>query len=390
MKRDRYNLFIGTWVDTQSNPFMQSQVLRVREQTGLLVDGSGRIVAIETPNHLRNKADEVIDLGDAWLLPGFVDAHIHFPQVFATAYHAGPLLEWLEKNVFPRETKLADPAFAEQAAGMFVHQMVRQGTTCAAIYGSQFVPANRALSQALDQFGMRAFWGPTLMDRGAPEVLCHSVSVWQDQLNDLASFLAGHPKQLPSLIPRFVLSCSPELTELISEWAKSHPDWLIQTHINENVGEIEAVRAEFPKQTYAEVYQNQGLLGPRTLLAHSIHATDREWAVLRETQSRVVHCPCSNGFLGSGLFPLHKALAAQVNVCVGTDIGAGTSFSMARELTDLYKIQALQQFLLKGEQLLFLATQAGADALGLGSERGSFDVGKQADFSVWDPRQIPT
>lgn len=382
------HLFIGHLVDCAADPFREQAALRVRRRRGLLVGEGGGILAVGDPVGLRSRAAKVTDLGQSWLLPGFVDAHIHFPQVFAGHVPCGQLLEWLNGTVFPREARLAEAAHAEEAAAVFCRELVTQGTTCAAIYGSQFPQAGVALMGALEKCRLRACWGPTLMDLG-PHPLLRSISQWDADLMGLERLLAGKNKQNASLVPRFLLSCSDGLLELVGHWAKRHPEWLIQTHANENAAEIAAVRARFPARSYLAQIAHCGLLSPRTLLAHNIHLDQADLDLLASAGCTTVHCPSSNLFLGSGLFSLTGHLHRRLPTCLGSDMGAGTSFSMAAEAADCHKVQALQGLHLNAGQLLYLITRAGAAALGLERERGCFEQGMVADFTVWNGDNDP-
>jgi guanine deaminase len=381
-------LFIGHLVDCAADPFVNPSALRVRRRGGLLVGACGTIMAIGDPVVLRSRAAKVTDLGQSWLLPGFVDGHVHFPQVFASHVPCGQLLEWLNGTVFPREARLADQSHAQEAAAVFCRELVTQGTTCAAIYGSQFPQAGVALLNALESSRLRACWGPTLMDLG-PASLCRSIAQWDGDLGGLERLLAGKSKQNPSLVPRFLLSCSDGLLELVSHWAKRHPEWLIQTHVNENSAEIAAVRERFPARSYLAQIAHCGLLSRGSLLAHNIHLSPADLDLLASAGCTTVHCPSSNLFLGSGLFSLVNHLQRGIATCLGSDMGAGSSFSMAMEAADCQKVQALQGLHLSAVQLLFLITTAGATALGLERERGCFEKGMVADFTVWHGADDP-
>lgn len=379
-------LHLGTLAHVTANPFEAGgQGLEIREGGGLLIDEQGRIQALGEGRELRNTHPDarIVDHGDAWLLPGFIDGHIHFPQLYTTAAYGKDLLDWLERSIFPAEQRLRDPLKAGQAADAFVTRLLAHGTTTAMVFGSQFHHANIALFDAAKEHGLRLFNGATLMDRFGPESLLTNGQKAYDEAKACMAHIAEEPLLGYAVTPRFALSCSTELMEVCGALLQEEPNAYLQTHINESRREIETVAHHFPEaKHYLEVYERAGLLHPRSVLAHNIHPEDDELALLAERGCSVCHCPDSNLFLGSGLFPLQRHLAHRVPVFLGSDVGAGTSFSIAGQLRGVYQIQQLQSVSLGPGELLYLATLAGAMALHRESETGNFAVGKSADLVV--------
>jgi guanine deaminase len=385
-------LYLGKLAHLRDDPFKFEKALEIIERGALLVSDEGRILAAGEQAEIKAQSDDarVVDFGDAWLLPGLVDGHCHFPQHYATASHGKDLLDWLQRSVFPAEMRYADARYASDAAISFVQRLLACGTTTATAFGSQFIDANMALFSAARNSGLRLIAGMTMMDRGAPETLLQSPADAGNQADALIAHIRGEPLLHYAVTPRFPLSCSHEMLELCDDLLRRHSDAYLQTHINESQGEIAAVRAGFTDAAdYLAIYERYGLVGPRSLMAHDIHVSDDQLARLGGSGCAVCHCPTSNLYLGSGLFPLRRHLAFGIPVAVGTDIGAGTRHSLWQELSEVYKVQQLQDFGLDAARLLYLGTLGGARALRLGDETGNFETGKSADFWVLDDSENP-
>jgi guanine deaminase len=380
-------IHIGTIAHLRSDPFAEENALEIIGRGALAIDSSGRIASAGECTMVLGTfpESEIVEHGNAWLIPGLIDAHLHFPQFYATAGFGTGLLDWLENTVYPAEARFADESFAKTAAEQFIERLLACGTTTAMVFGSQFYEANAALFEAAGRSCMHLIAGMTLMDRNAPAPLLATVNQSADATEKLMALCRQAPRLHYAITPRFALSCSPELLELCGSLLKQHSDSYVQTHINETRQEVAAVRAAFPKNRhYLDVYDSFGLLTERTVLAHSIYTTEAELDRMAEMSCAVCHCPTSNAYLGSGLFPLRRHLDRGIRVGLGTDIGAGTHFSVWRELSETYKVQQLQGFCLNAGQLLYLATLGGAKALGLEREVGNFEPGKSADFFVLD------
>ncbi|HYE34734.1 guanine deaminase [Methylocaldum sp.] len=375
----------GTIAHLRGDPFAGEGALEIIERGALAINLSGRIASLGERKSVLAALpqSEIIDHGSAWIIPGLIDAHLHFPQFYATAGLGKGLLDWLENTIYPAEASFACESFAREAAQHFVERLLACGTTTAMVFGSQFYEANVALFDAARQSGIRLIAGMTLMDRNAPHPLLRTAEQSIDEIEKLIGVCQSAPLLHYAITPRFALSCSPELLEMCSTLLRGHPECYLQTHINETRSEIAAVRAAFPRSRhYLDVYDSFGLIAERTVLAHSLYTTETEMDRMAEASCAVCHCPTSNAYLGSGLFPLQEHLRHGIRVAVGTDIGAGTQFSVWRELSETYKVQQLQGFCLNAERLLYLATLGGAKALRLENEAGNFEPGKSADFFV--------
>jgi guanine deaminase len=347
------------------------------------VDAAGRILSVgPAPDGCRVPETHP----GAVLLPGFVDAHLHFPQTRVLGSASGPLLDWLQRSVFPEEARFAERAYAAEVAREFCDALIAQGTTCSAIFSSSHPGATDALFAELDRRGLRAMSGLTLMDRGAPPALLLDPAAALDACAALIERWHNHDggRLRLSVVPRFALSCTPALLRGAADLAAAHGLWT-QTHISENDEELRATAAAFPSsRDYLAVYEDHGLVGERTVLAHCIWLSDHEWDRVAQRRVAVAHCPDSNFFLGSGCMPLRQATSRQIRVGLGTDMGAGRTFSMRRVAAAAYDAALVVRSRVHPEELLWLATAGGARALGLGETIGRIAPGYEADLIAVD------
>jgi guanine deaminase len=375
-------VFRGTFLDTPTSPFTGGH-LRSESDLALVVE-DGVIVAREPFSAAYHGDEEVVDLREGLVLPGFVDTHVHFPQVRAIGGLGMPLLDWLEKCALPEEARLADTTYATGVAADFVDGLARAGTTTALVFGSHFAGAVDALFTEATRVGLRVTSGLVLSDRILREDLFTTPDRAYDEGLELAKRWHGQGRTRYAVTPRFSLSCSDALMESAGALLGDLPDLWFTSHLNENIEEIEGVRQLFGCD-YTTSYERSGLLGPRSVLAHNVHATLPELLSLAHHGAAVAHCPTSNAALGSGLFPLGSHLALGVRVALGSDVGAGTGFCLFKEGLQAYFAQQLlgrDGHRLSARHLLHLATSAGADALGLSSVIGDFTVGKEFD-ALW-------
>lgn len=333
-------------------------------EDGLItLDSAGRINSVgPTP---AGCTEPVTAPGAVWL-PGFVDTHVHHPQTRIIGSGTGPLLDWLARSVFPEEARLADPAYAAEVTDEFIDALVAQGTTTSVVYGSSLPPATDALFAALAQAGLRADVGLTLMDQGCPEGVCVPDAVAQAASEALVDRWHGHDGGRLRFVvtPRFALSCSRAQMRAAGDLAEKHGLW-VQTHIAENQAELKAVAAAFPEaRDYLAVYADHGLAGPRTILAHCIWFDDAAWDRVAALGCTVSHCPDSNFFLGSGAMDLAAPAARGVRVGLGSDVGAGRSFSMRQAAASAWDAARIRRVDVGAEQLLWHATAGGAAACG--------------------------
>ena len=323
--------------------------------------------------------------GAVWL-PGFVDTHIHYPQTRVLGSATGPLLDWLATTVFPEEARFREAAHAAVVAEDFCAALVAQGTTCASVYSSSDPGATEILFSALDRHGLRGQAGLTLMDRGAPPELLSAAGPALEACERLAERWHGHDdgRLAFCVTPRFALSCSAALLRGAAELAERR-GLPVQTHLSENLAELAATATAFPQSVdYLGVYADHGLAGPRSIFAHCIHLSTGEWDRMAALDCAVSHCPDSNFFLGSGLMPLRAPLERGLRVGLGTDMGAGRTFSMRRIVAGAYDAALLTGSATTAEALLWRATRGGALALGVGARVGCLAPGFDADVVAID------
>jgi guanine deaminase len=359
---------------------------------GLLLVEHGRILACGDHEALKGQLGEtpVQSFPGRLITPGFVDVHIHFPQSDVIAAHGEQLLDWLERHVFPAEAAFADPVHAAEAARFFIAELLRNGTTTALVFGSSHRTSVDALFAEAQRRDMRLIAGKTLMDRNAPDGVRDSVDSGRRDTLDLIDAWSGKDRLGYAVTPRFAIACSDAQLAMAGDILAARPDVWMQTHLAENPAEIARTASLFPAaKDYLDVYDRFGLMGPRSVFAHCIHLDDDAFGRMARAGSAAAFCPTSNLFLGSGLFDFQRAQANGVKVGIGTDVGAGTSFSVLHTLGEAYKVGQLRGHALDPFQAFYLATLGGARALGLGDKIGSLEPGKEADFLVLDPAATP-
>ena len=378
-------LYRGTIVDTPDDPFAGG-VLRAEADGGLLVRAGGIVDRGSFPELRRRYAgDEVVDLTGGLVLPGFVDTHVHFPQVRVIGGLGMPLLDWLQRCALPEEARLSDERYAQAVAAEFVRGLAQAGTTTALVFGAHFASAVDALFAEADRVGLRVTSGLVVSDRLLRDDLLTTPQRAYDDGLALVRRWHGVGRNRYSVTPRFSLSCTDALLESCGSLLADVPGSWFTSHVNENGVEIATVAELFDGCSYLGTYDRHGLLGRRSVLAHNVHPTDAELDMLSHRDASVAHCPTSNAALGSGLFPLKRHLLSGVRVALGSDVGAGSGFCLFKEGLQAYFVQQLlgrDGVHLTSSHLLHLATSAGAEAVGLGGEVGDLSVGKRFD-AVW-------
>lgn len=379
-------LYRARIVDTPSDPFAGG-ALRAEEDGGIVVDDTGVITARGAFADVRaDHPDEVvIELPGGMLLPGLVDTHVHYPQVRVIGGLGMPLLDWLDQCALPEEARLADVAYAKGVARDFVTGLVDAGTTTALVFGSHFATAVDSMFAAADVAGLRVTTGLVVSDRSLRPELLSTPDRAYDEARGLAERWHGRGRLRYAVTPRFSFSASDAMLESCAATFKEVQGSWFTSHVNENLFEVAEVRRLFGGTNYVHTYANHGLVDRNSVLAHNVHPVDEELALLASQGASVSHCPTSNSALGSGLFPFQRHLDHGVRVALGSDVGAGTGFSLLKEGLQAYFMQRLlgaDGVALTSAHLLWLATSAGADALGLADEVGDLSVGKQFD-AVW-------
>ncbi|UVE16411.1 guanine deaminase [Pseudomonas sp. LS44] len=361
-------------------------------EDGVLIVENGRVIEVGPADQLLPKLQgiDVQEYRDALITPGFIDTHIHYPQTGMIASYGEQLLDWLNTYTFPTEQQFADKAHAADVAGIFLKELLRNGTTTALVFGSVHKQSVDAFFEAAEALDLRMIAGKVMMDRNAPDYLTDTPESSYADSKELIERWHGKGRLHYAVTPRFAPTSTPEQLALAGRLFAEFPDLYMHTHLSENRAEIEWVKELFPKRSgYLDVYDHYQLIGPRAVFAHGVHLCDAECQRLAETGSAVAFCPTSNLFLGSGLFDLEKLEQHGVRVGLGTDVGAGTSFSQLQSLNEAYKVMQLQGKKLDPFKSLYLATLGGARALYLDHQIGNFATGKDADFVVLDYNATP-
>lgn len=374
-------IYRGTVLDTPVDPFTGG-ALRVDDDAGLLVREGG-IVARGSYAEVRHShpEEDVVDLRAGLLLPGFVDTHVHFPQVRVIGGLGMPLLDWLDRCALPEEARMADQRYAADVAAEFVRGLASAGTTSALVFGAHFAPAVDELFAEAERVGLRVTSGLVTADRLLRDDLLTDPDRACEESLALAARWHGVGRLRYAVIPRFSLSSTAELLKASAALLAQVPGALFTSHVNENPLEIAEVSELFDGGHYVGTYDEAGLVGPRSVLAHNVHPTEPELETLAARGAAVAHCPTSNAALGSGLFPLAAHRRHGVPVALGSDVGAGTGFSLLKEGLQAYFAQQLLGAAghpLTPAHLLHLATAAGAAALGL-PDVGDLSVGRRFD-----------
>jgi guanine deaminase len=358
-------------------------------EDGALLVADGRILAAGGFDEVRMQAPEaeVIDHRPHLMMAGFIDTHIHFPQVQVIASWGAQLLDWLNTYTFPEETRFADATHAERMAERFLDQMIAHGTTTAVAYCSVHKTSAEAYFTAAARRGMRMIGGKVLMDRNAPEGLRDTPQSGYDDSKALIAEWHGKGRALYAISPRFAITSTPEQLEMAGALVAEHPDCYMQTHLSENHDEIAYTARLYPDAPdYLGVYERYGLLSPKALLGHALHLGPREIGVLRESGAKPVFCPTSNLFLGSGLFDDAGLRGQGITNAIATDVGGGTSYSMLQTLAEGYKILQLRGQRLHPLRAFHWITRGNAVALGLADRIGTLDAGTEADIVVLNAR----
>ncbi len=360
------------------------------EPDGLLVIEGGTVIArghyADLAQAFAGVATETVP---GLIVPGFVDAHVHYPQLDRIASHGEQLLDWLDRHIFPAEKAFADRAHADAVAAAFLDELLRHGTTSALVYPTVHAHSVDALFEAALARDMRVVSGKVLMDLG-PEGLCDTLASGRAESEVLIRRWRGRGRLGYAITPRFALTSTDAQLADAGALLAEHPDVLMHTHLAENLRECAEVEARFTEAAdYLDAYDRFGLVGARSVFAHGVHLSERACGRLHESGAGIAVCPSSNLFLGSGFFDFGQADRHRLRLGLGTDIGAGTSFSMLYTAGQAYQAALARQDRLDLFRALYLATAGSASLLHIADRVGGLEPGQEADFVVLDDAATP-
>lgn len=382
------DLILGQTLTFPGDPFADPVDAAARhERRGAIAVEGGRIAATGTADALRDRYPQaaVTQMGDALLLPGFVDAHMHYPQTGIIASWGKRLIDWLNDYTFPEEARFGDPAHARAQADLTLDLALAHGTTSLVSFCTVHTASVDAWFEAAAARGMAVTGGLTCMDRNAPDDLRDTAQSAHDDSAALLARWHGCGRARYAVTPRFTpTSTKDQLAALGALWA-ANPTCAMQTHLSEQPDEVAWVAALHPEaRDYLDTYEAHGLIGPGAMFGHAIHLSPRERDRLVESGSALIHCPTSNTFIGSGLFPLARLKAGGQRIGLATDTGGGSSFSMLRTMAAAYEVSQLVSQPLHPAQLIWLATEGSARALRREDEIGTLAPGTAADIVALD------
>ena len=358
-------------------------------EDGLLVVERGRVVDVGPAEQLLPRVSgnaAVEDFSGKIITPGFIDCHVHYPQLNIIASYGEQLLDWLNRYAYPEEQRFADPGYAREVADVFATELLKNGTTTALVFATVYPHSADAVFEAATARSMRMIAGKVLMDQHCPEPLRDTPEASYADSKALIEKWHGKDRLGYAITPRFALTSSEEQLRAASRLAQEYPDVWVHTHLAENTQEVEAIAAAFGwSRSYLDVYDRFDLVRERSVFAHCLHLDDEDRARMSARGAAAAFCPSSNLFLGSGLFDLRAIRSAGIRTGLATDVGGGTSLSMLRTMSDAYKVLHLQDQALPPMRALYLATLGAAEALRLDEYVGNFAKGKEADFVVLDP-----
>ncbi|MEM9267593.1 MAG: guanine deaminase, partial [Pseudomonadota bacterium] len=296
------SLLLGQTLRFRHDPFLQGIEGCVSyEREGAVAVSGGRILDVGPRDVLRvqHPQAQVEDLGDALLLPGFVDAHAHYPQTRIIASWGKRLIDWLNDYTFPEEMRFDDRAYADRVAAEFFELSLANGITTSALFATVHPESVEAVFSAAQALGLRVLAGKVMMDRNAPEGLRDTAQTSYDESTALIERWHGVDRLGYAITPRFAPTSRQAQLEAAGALWSAHPGTVMQTHLSEQREEIAWVRSLFPAaRDYLDVYERTGLVGPGAIFGHAIHLEERERARLAESGATIAHCPTSNTFIG--------------------------------------------------------------------------------------------
>ena len=385
-------LILGQTLSFDGDPFVDGPGCARHDARGAVLIRDGRIAAVGPADELRKSHPQasITDHGTGLILPGFVDAHAHYPQTAIIASWGKRLIDWLNTYTFPEEMRFSDPAYAREIAARYFDLTLAAGTTTVASYCTIHPESVTAYFEEAKARGLRALAGKTCMDRDtAPPGLRDTAQSAYDDSKALLERWHGVERLSYVITPRFSPTSTPAQLQALGALWSEHPDCLMQTHLSEQTDEISWVKTLYPSaRDYLETYEAHGLLGSGGIYGHAIHLEPREVDRLNAVGAALIHCPTSNTFIGAGLFAMGLA-GGNIRVGLATDTGGGSSFSMLRTMASAYEVAQLRGRALHPAELIWLATEGSARALRIADKVGRLAPGQEADLVVLDLASTP-
>jgi guanine deaminase len=396
MAAPRATAIRGALVTFSGDPFVDGiAATRRYERDAIVAMADGHIVDCGPAGDVSARlpvGTTIVAYANALITAGFIDGHVHYPQIPVIGAGGKALLDWLAEYTFPMERRYADADVAREAAKIYLAENLRHGITTAAVFGTVHKASVDAFFDEAAKSGLRMIAGKVLMDRNAPADLLDTAQRGYDESKALVESWHGKGRLAYAITPRFAVTSTPAQLEAAGALKREHPDAYVQSHLSENIAEVAKVRELFPaRNSYLDVYAHFGLTGHRTIYGHGIHLDEADFRHLNETDTALAHCPTSNNFLGSGRFDLRAAKQVErpVRVALATDLGGGTNFSMLRTMQAACEVAQMSGHALAPSCALYLATRGAARALDLDDRIGSVEPGREADIVVLDLNSTP-
>ena len=396
----------------------KDEFLKIYNPGYMAVSDLGKIEEIsEDDLSVKYSSYEFLDFKDNLIIPGLIDTHNHLPQYAFAGLDGGQLLQWLENFTFPREGQFSNEDIAREAAKIFFRDLLKNGTTTTVTYSTVHKNATDLAFQEAEKSGIRAVIGKVMMDQNSPNFLQEDIDKSLIESEELIQ--KWHKKNnmlFYAVTPRFAITCSFNLLKRAAKLRDKY-DTYLQTHLSESLGEVEKVKelycqdgchpefisGSIPKfKNYLDVYDKAGLLSDKTLMAHCIYLSESELKVLKDTKTKVLHCPTCNRFMRSGIMNYKKYSEFGLSISLGTDVAGGYSLSMFNEIKETIENSKTLSLIcgqssifsscfnlsdikpVSVEQAFYSATLGGAKCLSLENETGSLEANKAADFVVID------
>ena len=359
-------------------------------ENGYIVIKDDKIISLSKELKEEYKNEEIIDYGNKLIFQSFSDMHLHAPQypMLGMGYDL-ELLDWLKTYTFLNEAKFKDTSYARIIYKKLANELIKNGTTKVAMFSSLHKDSTLILMDELEKAGVIGYVGKVNMDRNGGIDLEEKTD---DSINDTIDWLnkSNFNNIKPIITPRFIPSCTPKLLKELGKIAKEK-DLPIQSHLSENVNEINWVKKLENVNEYYEAYQKYDLWNNKTLMAHCVHSNEKEIKALKDNGVYVVHCAASNNNLISGFAKIRDLLNNGVKVVLGSDIAGGDKLSMFDNVVETIKVSKSvditrnEKEFLSVEEAFYLATSASSEFF---NEKPGFAIGNKFSAIILDDSSL--